>query len=160
MRRFASIVIILAALVAGACGGGAAATTTTAASSTSTAAGSTTMATGSGGTTVAGRDFCEVNDDLDVIDSELFDFTATPARAEELISAARPLVDELLQVAPTEISDEVMTSLTAYRALLDLITGLDYDLSTVDQSTMNTIYGAEEIQSAGAVVDAWISDNC
>ena len=141
-------------------GGSETSTSSPGTSATTTTSGAVTPSTEAGGTTAGVRGFCDVNADLDELSEELFLFEASPERTEDLVSQARALADEAVAVAPPEIAEQVATVAAGFVDLLDIITDADYDISTLDASVFADVYGDEDIQTAGGIVDEWIAANC
>ena len=169
--RFVAIIMTLA-LVAGACGGDDSGgdATTAATTTTTTAAGEGDVAADTTTTTAAepvsgdsGSVWCDrirqAASEASPVDVNFL--TATPAEIQAQFETTVGLFEEMAEIAPSEIDDDVDTVLAAYRRFVELGNEASWDLFALANNT--EFAAAFEDPSIGAAadrMDAYNRDVC
>jgi len=114
--------------------------------------------TACGGSNADPARFCELDAEIDL--SDVLD--APPAFRPNKIDEFRELMDELVGVAPDEISEAVKIGREVTDAVMDALEDVDYDLDRLEEDFWSDFYDnwtTEELDTVD-LADQWVETNC
>ena len=104
--------------------------------------------------------FCELNAEIEQAGDF---FELPPDEARVAVGETRDTIEEMLKVAPEEVSPSIELLAAYFIPILDLFEAADFDSTQLDDGEIDAAFDAAFTDETDAIVDAldaWIETNC
>jgi len=104
--------------------------------------------------------FCELNAEIEQVGDF---FELPPDEARVAAGEARDIIEEMVKVAPEEISPSIDLMAAYFVPILDLFEAADFDNTRVNEAEIDAAFDAaftDETDAASDALDAWVDTNC